>query len=217
MLERTFAIYRPTRWPTHWVLIAVLLCQCFVPSLVVTRCHVLEAGANGLRGTHGTTPAFYAVAATPESVENWLGPLERFEVLLYDLTSSQECVNGARKQLLTQKCIAIDDLPPTKAALIQHTKRTAYQAGHSWAQTMIATPELPSPSEWGWNRNENGGWKICWSTLHEGTQACRELHAVVARKDAWDYVSASRQDFNALLFANVVDCVLVVNVRHSKH
>ena len=35
--------------------------------------------------------------------------------------------------------------------------------------------------------------------------------AVVARRDAWDYVSASRQDINALLFATVV------NVRHSKH
>ena len=41
--------------------------------------------------------------------------------------------------------------------------------------------------------------------------------AVVAQRDAWDYVSTSRQDFNALLFATVVDCVLVVNVRHSKH
>ena len=41
--------------------------------------------------------------------------------------------------------------------------------------------------------------------------------AVVARRDAWDYVSASRQDFNAQLFATVVDCVLVANVRHSKH
>ena len=41
--------------------------------------------------------------------------------------------------------------------------------------------------------------------------------AVVARRDAWDYVSASKQDFNALLFATVVDCVLFVNVIHSKH
>ena len=27
--------------------------QCFMPSLVVKRCHVLEAGANGLHGTCG--------------------------------------------------------------------------------------------------------------------------------------------------------------------
>ena len=42
-------------------------------------------------------------------------------------------------------------------------------------------------------------------------------YAVVARRGAWDYVGASRQDFNALRFATVVDCVLVANVRHSKH
>ena len=36
--------------------------------------------------------------------------------------------------------------------------------------------------------------------------------AVVARRDARDCVSASRQDFNALLFATVVDCVLLANV-----
>ena len=110
------------------------------------------------------TSAFCALAATPETVENWLGPLERFVVLLYDRTSSQECVNGARKQLFTQKGRAIDGLPPTQAVRLLHTKRAAYQAGHCWTQTMIATPELPSPSEWGWNRNENGGWKIYWTT-----------------------------------------------------
>ena len=115
------------------------------------------------------TPAFCALAATPETVEHWLGPLERFVVLLYDRTSSQECVNGASKQLFTQKGRAIDGLPPTQAALLQHTKRAAYQDGHCWAQTTIATPELSSPSEWGWNRNENGGWKIYWTTLPEAT------------------------------------------------
>ena len=41
--------------------------------------------------------------------------------------------------------------------------------------------------------------------------------AVVARREAWDFEGDSRQDFNALLFATVVECVLVVNVRHSKH
>ena len=35
------------------VLIVVLLCQCFMPSLVVTRCHVLEAGANALHWACG--------------------------------------------------------------------------------------------------------------------------------------------------------------------
>ena len=46
-------IYRPTRWPTHWDWTVVLLFQCFMPSLIVTRCHVLEARAIGLHGTYG--------------------------------------------------------------------------------------------------------------------------------------------------------------------
>ena len=40
------------------------------------------------------TPAFCALAATSETVDNWLCPLERLLVLLYDCTSIQEIVNG---------------------------------------------------------------------------------------------------------------------------
>ena len=81
VLERTFAIYRPTRWPTYWVLIVVLLCQCFMPSLVVTRCHVFRGRSKRTAwdiwsAYDEVTPAFCALGATPESVENWLGPLE---------------------------------------------------------------------------------------------------------------------------------------------
>ena len=101
------------------------------------------------------TPAFCALAArpTPQTIEEWLGPLEQFVVLLYDRTSSQEHVNEARKQLFTQKGQGIDGLPPTQAALIRHIKRVTYQAGHCacWTQMMIAAPQLPSPSEWGWS------------------------------------------------------------------
>ena len=79
------------------------------------------------------TPALYALAATPENVDNWLGRLGRFVVLLYDCTSSQEFVNGARRQLFTQKGRTIYGLPPTQAALIQHTKRAASLASHCWA------------------------------------------------------------------------------------
>ena len=95
--------------------------------------------------------------------------------MLYDRTSSQKSINEARKQLFTQKGRAIDGLPPTQAAFIQHIMRAVFQAGHCWAQIMIAAPELPSPSEWGWNVKAEGGWEICWTTLPEVTQVCREL------------------------------------------
>ena len=86
---------------------------------------------------------------TLQTIKEWLAPLERFVILLYDHTSSQSSVNEARKQLFTQKGRVMDGLPPTQAALIQHIKRAAYQAAYCWAQVMIVAPELPSPSQWG--------------------------------------------------------------------
>lgn len=132
------------------------------------------------------TPAFCALAATPSAqcIEQWLSLLERFVVLLYDRTSSLEHVNEARKELFTKKGRTIDRLPPTQAALIQHIKRAAYQAGHCWAQVMIAAPELPSPGDWGWKRKDQGhGWEVFWTTLPEATQACRELIRCGCKKE----------------------------------
>ncbi len=59
------------------------------------------------------TTAFCDLAATPDIsvINDWIEPLERFVILLYDRTSSQESVNQARKQLFTQKGRAIMDFP----------------------------------------------------------------------------------------------------------
>ncbi|KAG0720995.1 hypothetical protein GWK47_047344 [Chionoecetes opilio] len=54
----------------------------------------------------------------PRAIDEWMQPLERFAVLLYDRTSTEEGVNQARKQLFSKKGRAIDGLPPTQAALI---------------------------------------------------------------------------------------------------
>ena len=80
------------------------------------------------------------------AIDDWMQPLERFVVLLYDRTSTEEGVNKKRKQLFSKKGRGIDGLPPSQAALIHHAKRAAYQAGHCLVQLMIHAPELPSPS-----------------------------------------------------------------------
>ena len=70
-----------------------------------------------------------AMAATPINVsEECISHLERFVVLLYDRTSTKVRVNDARKQLFAQKGRVFDAIPPTKASLLAHTKRAAYQA-----------------------------------------------------------------------------------------
>ena len=98
------------------------------------------------------TPAFRTLASKsdPSSIGDHLEVLERFVVLLYNRTSTEMNVNEARKQLFSQKGRPMDGLPPTQAALLEHIKRAAYQAGHVWAQMLIAVPNLRSPSEWGW-------------------------------------------------------------------
>ena len=40
----------------------------------------------------------------------------------------------------------MDSLPLTQAALVEHIKRAAYQAGHVWSQMFEAVPSLPSIS-----------------------------------------------------------------------
>ena len=55
--------------------------------------------------------------------------LERFVVPLYDRNSHHTAANQTRLYLLTKKGRSME--APTLAALIQHSLRTAYQAGHA--------------------------------------------------------------------------------------
>jgi len=69
----------------------------------------------------------------------------------------------------------IDRIPPTKATLKEHVKRTMYQAGHIWGQTLTAEQQLPNPGDWGWTKNANDEWAPFWMTLPEAAKFCKEL------------------------------------------
>ena len=58
-------------------------------------------------------------------------------------------MNEARQELFSKKKSAIENIPPTQAALLKHTKRAAYQAGHVRGSALIAKPQIPSSQEWG--------------------------------------------------------------------
>lgn len=95
------------------------------------------------------TASFKALSNTPDQriIFDVQPSLERFVVLMYDRTSTTGCVNEARKHLFAKKGRTTDAIPPTSDALLQHVKRSAYQAGHVWAQSLIKNAILPSPSE----------------------------------------------------------------------
>ena len=63
--------------------------------------------------------------------------LERFVFVLYQRTPPPppSRLNDAMKRMFTQNQI-IDNIPPTLHALEQHVKRAAYQAGHTWGQSL---------------------------------------------------------------------------------
>ena len=92
--------------------------------------------------------------------------LERFVILMYDRTSDLTDINEARKQLFTRKSRSLESLPPTLAALEQHTKRVSYQS-NCWNKSLIPDPNLPSPADWGWKKDQTG-WQPVWTTLASG-------------------------------------------------
>jgi hypothetical protein len=121
------------------------------------------------------TPVFLAMSNTHSEIyDEWMTALERYTVLLYDRTSTASTVNEARKQLFTHKGRQFDALPPTRAALAEHVKRTVYQADHVWGQSLAPNPSLPSPQDWGWDA-DGGEWRPFWTTLPEITKSCQQL------------------------------------------
>ena len=103
-----------------------------------------------------------------------LAVIERFVVLLYDRTSNLTKVNEVRQDLFSKKSRTLEKIPFTQEALLQHTKRSVYQGGHIWAQTLVTQPVLPSPSEWGWQRDDKS-WTPMWTTLPQMKDTCYEL------------------------------------------
>lgn len=90
--------------------------------------------------------------------------LERFVVLMYDRSSAATGVDEARLDLFARKQRPYNSIPPTQAALREHAKRAAYQAGIIWGQATISNPDTSSPAEWGWTQ-KGETWQICWTTL----------------------------------------------------
>ena len=132
---------------------------------------------------HHLDPVFKALSQLPSQItDDAMVELERFVVVLYSRTSSLNKVNDARKHLFAYGNRKMDNIPPSRDALLQHVKRAAYQAGHIWGQALTLNPILPSPSDWGWISDTDGHWSPIWTTLPEASKGCRELVRCNCRK-----------------------------------
>jgi hypothetical protein len=116
-----------------------------------------------------------------EVTELDLQQLEKFVVMVYDRSSAVTSVDEARLDLFARKQRPYNSIPPTQAALREHTKHAAYQAGIVWGQTTISLPEIDSPVNWGWTKTD-GKWRIVWSTLPPVADSCQELTKCACKK-----------------------------------
>ena len=89
----------------------------------------------------------------------------------------------------------MDRIPPTREALIQHLLRATYQSGHLLGQMQVKNPLLPSPSEWGWMRNEFDEWTPHWSHLTESYLSCRELMKWICRTSSRGGCKCLKENF----------------------
>ena len=67
-------------------------------------------------------------------------------------------VNACRRMLYTKKNRAIENIPPTADALLQHTKRAALQA-RIWSDCLLCEAPNLLPAQWGWKLAEDGGFE----------------------------------------------------------
>ncbi|KAG7170840.1 hypothetical protein Hamer_G028174, partial [Homarus americanus] len=153
-----------------------------VSTLLMTLVSMILKGPS-IDSPRQLTTAFLSLASTPSELpDGVLSTLERFIVLLYDRRNTCCDVNVLRKKLFSRKSRSLEHLPPTRAALEQHIKRAAYQAGHIWGQDAIAFVNLPSPCDWGWMKSGDE-LEPLWTTLSEvSTKSCHELISCGCRK-----------------------------------
>ena len=106
------------------------------------------------------TAAFQALSNAPtvDVVDEVMPILERYVTIMYDRTSACMKVNDARRDQFTRKGRDIEAIPPTSDALRQHAKRSTYQAGHCWGNSLVPSPPFPCSSEWGWVKVANDMW-----------------------------------------------------------
>ena len=109
--------------------------------------------------------------------------LEKFTFRLYSKDCSLTAINDAWRQMFCQKLMSLERIPPTRAALFQHVKRTLLVSVFIWGKCLNREINLPSPKEYGWEWNDRLQiWMPLWTTLQDVSSACSMLLHCSCRK-----------------------------------
>ncbi len=144
------------------------------------------------------TPLFVKLSSKPQQVtDDDMEQLERFVIVMYSRTSPILKVNEARKYMFAHGNRQIENVPPTRDALVFHVLRASYQAGHIWGQALTANQSLPAPADWGWMKNDSDDqWVPKWTSLPEASKGCRELIKCNCRKSCLGRCSCFQANLN---------------------
>ena len=85
------------------------------------------------------------------------------DFISYMYTSEFLDLNVARFYMFQQSNI-MRDIPPTAESLLRHIKRSAFQAGHIWGNTILQEP-VPEVERWGWVNLPCGTMQIDWALI----------------------------------------------------
>ncbi|KAE8751353.1 hypothetical protein FOCC_FOCC001924 [Frankliniella occidentalis] len=146
----------------------------------------LKLGCDTVEGFHkiGKKSAWKALILRPETVEALLNlavgniaeaqnDLFHFIMAMYSarqFASLTEC----RRSLFGGSCSrSMKTIPPTEDASVLHFLRASHQA-QVWSQLTVKQQALPSPSDWGFLRGEDG-WKPVYRTKPTAEVACKDI------------------------------------------
>jgi hypothetical protein len=108
---------------------------------------VFQKASKGVIGAFGNL----GKGKQPSSEDNKL--LEEFVCRLYQPKTKETSVSQVRWNMFKQNQAEAERLPPTLAALHQHTLRTYYQC-IVWCNDIVSTVDLPEPTSYGWSNSD---------------------------------------------------------------
>jgi len=121
--------------------------------------------------------SFKALSISKKCFASWdLFKKQAFTCKLYTASTTTEDINTARHQLFcTQRGeLESSQLPPCEDCLYMHAMRANYQAG-IWRASLQQHPQVPSPVEHGWARNDGGQLTVEWMQGSPAPEAVLQL------------------------------------------
>ena len=106
---------------------------------------------------------------------------------MHDRSSTADGVDDARLDMFDRKQRPYEAIPPTQAALLQHVKRAAYQAGCIWGQSLVCQPEIKYRR---WTK-KGDLWQILWTDLPPLQKVAKNWPSVVANMNVMEGANAT--------------------------